>query len=584
MKALKYLNKYFFQYKYYFLIGILITVFSKILALEWPEIVGDSLDVVDEYRLKGSITLEELKSELFKNFLYIIGFAMLSGFFTFLMRQTIIVSSRKIEFDLKNEIYAQYQRLSSNFYKQNRTGDLMNRISEDVSKVRMYFGPAIMYSINLVLLFVIAFTKMININVKLTLYTVAPMPVLSLSIFLLSKLINERSQIVQLYLSKLTTLSQEVMSGVNVIKSYGLEPQKNKEFKSLAEETKKTNINLYKAQAFFFPLMVLLIGISNLMVIYIGGMEYIAGNIGIGVIAEFIIYVNMLTWPVAALGWVSSIIQQAEASQARINEFLEEDPEIKNHSEKSSKISGSIKFKNVSLRYPDTNILALDRVNLNIKKGQTIAILGKTGSGKSSILQLIARLYDSTEGDVLIDETNIKDLNLYDLRDSIGTVPQEPFLFSESISENIRFGKSDASEQEIMEAAKQAAIHDNIMLFNEKYNTILGERGVTLSGGQKQRVSIARAIIKDPKILLFDDCLSAVDTDTEALILEGIEKASKGKTSIIVSHRISSAKHADFIYVLDEGRIVQEGNHSKLIEEQGYYKALYEQQLLEKEF
>jgi ATP-binding cassette subfamily B protein len=460
----------------------------------------------------------------------------------------------------------------------------MNRISEDVSKVRMYFGPAIMYSINLVLLFIIAFTKMININVKLTLYTVAPMPVLSLSIFLLSKLINERSQIVQLYLSKLTTLSQEVMSGVNVIKSYGLEPQKNKEFKSLAEETKKTNINLYKAQAFFFPLMVLLIGISNLMVIYIGGMEYIAGNIGIGVIAEFIIYVNMLTWPVAALGWVSSIIQQAEASQARINEFLEEDPEIKNHSEKSSKISGSIKFKNVSLRYPDTNILALDRVNLNIKKGQTIAILGKTGSGKSSILQLIARLYDSTEGDVLIDETNIKDLNLYDLRDSIGTVPQEPFLFSESISENIRFGKSDASEQEIMEAAKQAAIHDNIMLFNEKYNTILGERGVTLSGGQKQRVSIARAIIKDPKILLFDDCLSAVDTDTEALILEGIEKASKGKTSIIVSHRISSAKHADFIYVLDEGRIVQEGNHSKLIEEQGYYKALYEQQLLEKEF
>ena len=584
MKALKYLNKYFFQYKYYFLIGIIITVFSKILALEWPEIVGDSLDVVDDYRLKGNITLEELKSELLKNFLYILGFAMLSGFFTFLMRQTIIVSSRKIEFDLKNEIYAQYQRLSSNFYKQNRTGDLMNRISEDVSKVRMYFGPAIMYSINLVLLFVIAFTKMININVKLTLYTVAPMPILSLSIYLLSKLINERSQTVQLYLSKLTTLSQEVMSGVNVIKSYGLEPQKNKEFVALAEETKKTNINLYKAQALFFPLMVLLIGISNLMVVYIGGMEYIAGNIGIGVIAEFIIYVNMLTWPVAALGWVSSIIQQAEASQTRINEFLEEDPEIKNHSEESSEIGGSIQFKEVSLRYPDTNILALDRINLDIKKGQTIAILGKTGSGKSSILQLIARLYDSTDGEVLIDQTNIKDLNLYDLRESIGTVPQEPFLFSESIADNIRFGKSDASENEIMQAAKQAAIHDNIMLFNEKYNTILGERGVTLSGGQKQRVSIARAIIKDPKILLFDDCLSAVDTDTEALILEGIEKASKGKTSIIVSHRISSAKHADYIYVLDQGRIVQEGDHNKLIEESGYYKSLYEQQLLEKEF
>ncbi len=584
MKALKYLNKYFFQYKYYFLIGIIITVFSKILALEWPEIVGDSLDVVDDYRLKGNITLEELKTALFKNFLYILGFAMLSGFFTFLMRQTIIVSSRKIEFDLKNEIYAQYQRLSSNFYKQNRTGDLMNRISEDVSKVRMYFGPAIMYSINLVLLFVIAFTKMININVKLTLYTVAPMPILSLSIYLLSKLINERSQTVQLYLSKLTTLSQEVMSGVNVIKSYGLEPQKNKEFEALAEETKKTNINLYKAQALFFPLMVLLIGISNLMVVYIGGMEYIAGNIGIGVIAEFIIYVNMLTWPVAALGWVSSIIQQAEASQTRINEFLEEDPEIKNHSEKPSEIRGSIQFKEVSLRYPDTNILALDKINLDIKTGQTVAILGKTGSGKSSILQLIARMYDSTNGEVLIDKTNIKDLNLYDLRESIGTVPQEPFLFSESIADNIRFGKSDASETEIKEAAKQAAIHDNIMLFNEQYNTILGERGVTLSGGQKQRVSIARAIIKDPKILLFDDCLSAVDTDTEALILEGIEKASKGKTSIIVSHRISSAKHADYIYVLDQGRIVQEGDHNKLISDSGYYKSLYEQQLLEKEF
>ncbi len=584
MKALKYLNKYFFQYKYYFLIGIIITVFSKILALEWPEIVGNSLDVVDDYRLKGNITLEELKHELFKNFLYIVGFAVLSGFFTFLMRQTIIVSSRKIEFDLKNEIYEQYQRLSSNFYKQNRTGDLMNRISEDVSKVRMYFGPAIMYSINLVLLFVIAFTKMININVKLTLYTVAPMPILSLSIYLLSKLINERSQTVQLYLSKLTTLSQEVMSGVNVIKSYGLEPQKNQEFAALAEETKKTNINLYKAQALFFPLMVLLIGISNLMVVYIGGMEYISGSIGIGVIAEFIIYVNMLTWPVAALGWVSSIIQQAEASQTRINEFLEEDPEIKNHREESSKIQGSIQFKEVSLRYPDTNILALDSINLDIKKGQTVAILGKTGSGKSSILQLIARLYDCTAGEVLIDNTNIKDINLYDLRESIGTVPQDPFLFSESIADNIRFGKSDASEIEIMQAAKQAAIHDNIMLFNDKYETILGERGVTLSGGQKQRVSIARAIIKDPKILLFDDCLSAVDTDTEALILEGIEKASKGKTSIIVSHRISSAKHADYIYVLDEGRIVQDGDHNKLIEEKGYYKDLYEQQLLEKEF
>lgn len=583
MKALKYLNKYFFKYKYYFLIGIFITVFSKILALAWPGIVGDSLDVVDDYRLHQSITLEELKHELLINFLKIVGYAVLSGFFTFLMRQTIIVSSRNIEFDLKNEIYDQYQRLSSRFYKQNRTGDLMNRISEDVSKVRMYFGPAIMYSINLVLLFVIAFTKMININVKLTLWTIAPMPILSISIFILSKVINERSQIVQKYLSKLTTLTQEVMSGINVIKSYNLEDHKESDFDLLANETKDKNIDLYKAQALFFPLMVLLIGISNLMVIYIGGMEYIKGAIGIGVIAEFIIYVNMLTWPVAALGWVTSIIQQAEASQQRINEFLEEVPEIVNGKQDKSSIKGAIKFENVSLVYPDTNIKALDTINLNIPEGKSIAILGKTGSGKSSVLQLIARLYDASSGTVYIDDVPIKDINLYDLRNHIGTVPQEPFLFSESIADNIRFGKEDATIKEIENASKMAAIHDNIVGFNQGYETILGERGVTLSGGQKQRVSIARAFIKKPEILLLDDSLSAVDTETEAQILEGIKLISKGRTSVIVSHRVSSAKNADYIYVLDQGKIVQEGNHDVLIKMQGYYKSLYEQQLLEKE-
>jgi len=583
MKALKYLNKYFFKYKYYFLVGIFITVFSKILALAWPGIVGNSLDVVDDYRMHHSITLEELKHELLINFLKIVGYAILSGFFTFLMRQTIIVSSRNIEFDLKNEIYDQYQRLSSRFYKENRTGDLMNRISEDVSKVRMYFGPAIMYSINLILLFVIAFTKMININVKLTLWTIAPMPILSISIFILSKVINERSQIVQKYLSKLTTLTQEVMSGINVIKSYNLEGHKESDFDKLADETKNKNINLYKAQALFFPLMVLLIGISNLMVIYIGGMEYINGVIGIGVIAEFIIYVNMLTWPVAALGWVTSIIQQAEASQQRINEFLEEVPEILNSNQNKSSIKGSIKFENVSLVYPDTNIKALDAINLNIPAGKSIAILGKTGSGKSSILQLIARLYDASSGTVFIDDTPIKDINLYDLRNHIGTVPQEPFLFSESIADNIRFGKENATMDEIEEASKMAAIHENIISFNQGYDTILGERGVTLSGGQKQRVSIARAFIKKPDILLLDDSLSAVDTETEAQILNGIKQVSKGRTSVIVSHRVSSAKNADYIYVLDQGKIVQEGSHDSLIKMQGYYKSLYDQQLLEKE-
>lgn len=583
MKALKYLNKYFYQYKFYFIIGIVITVFSKILALAWPEIVGNSLDVVDDYRIHKTISLDTLKNELVINTLKIVGFAVLSGFFTFLMRQTIIVSSRKIEYDLKNEIYAQYQRLSQNFYKQNRTGDLMNRISEDVSKVRMYFGPAIMYSINLVLLFIIAFTKMISINITLTLWTIAPMPILSISIFILSKVINERSQIVQVYLSKLTTLSQEVMSGVNVIKSYNLEPFKKADFEVLADETKSKNINLYKTQALFFPLMVLLIGISNLMVIYIGGMEYIAGNIGIGVIAEFIIYVNMLTWPVAALGWVSSIIQQAEASQQRINEFLEEVPEIQNNIEKKFEMEGAIRFDKVSLIYPDTNIKALDEINLEIPAGKTVAILGKTGSGKSTVLQLISRLYDATSGQVYIDDKPIQDVNLYDLRNQIGTVPQEPFLFSETIADNIRFGKENASQEEIEEASKKAAIHDNIVEFTKGYETILGERGVTLSGGQKQRVSIARAIIKAPKILLFDDCLSAVDTETETKILDGISDASKGKTAVIVSHRISSAKHADYIYVLDNGKIVQEGSHKSLIQKEGYYKSLYNQQLLEKE-
>jgi len=582
LKELQYINNYFFKYKRQLLIGILITVLSKFLTLKIPQIIGDSLNVVEEYQ-NGEITnLEEVKHQLFINILLIVGVALCSGFFTFLMRQTIIVTSRLIEFDLKNEIYQQYQRLSLNFYKKNRTGDLMNRISEDVSKVRMYVGPAIMYSINMIVLFAVGFTQMISIDVKLTMYTLIPFPLLSISIFILSKVIHKRSTIVQEYLSKLTTFNQEFFSGINVVKSYGIETSVIKDFDKIANESKEKNIHLQKANALFFPLMILLIGISNLFVIYIGGTQYINGEIQFGTIIEFMLYVNILTWPVAVVGWVTSMVQQAEASQARINEFLKEIPEIQNTNTLSSELNGNVTFKNVTFTYDDTNITALKNINFTVKSGETLAVLGKTGSGKSTIIELISRLYDTKIGSVLLDEIPIKEVNLNAVRSQIGFVPQDPFLFSESIEENIKFGKESATKEEIISAAKNADVHDNIINFPNGYKTILGERGVTLSGGQKQRISIARAIIKEPKILIFDDCLSAVDTETEEKILSNLEIISKNITTFIVSHRVSSAKKADKIIVLNDGEIIQKGTHNDLIHVDGYYKSLYEQQLLEK--
>lgn len=583
MKALQYLNKYFSKYKWRLLLGLLITVFSKLLALRVPRIISNSLDAVEDY-INGDLTdLANVKQTLLYNILIILGVTILAGILTFFMRQLIIVTSRLIEFDLKNEIYQQYQKLSIDFYKNNRTGDLMNRISEDVSKVRMYFGPAIMYSVNTIVLFVVGFTQMIKIDYKLTLYTLLPFPVLSVSIFYLSKQINKKTTIAQKFLSKLTTYNQEFFSGINVVKSYATEKTVIAGFDSLAEEAKEKNIDLSKIQALFFPLMILLIGISNIIVLYIGGRQYIAGEIKIGVIAEFILYVNILTWPVAMVGWITSIIQQAEASQKRINEFLKQEPEIKNSSNTKTKINGDIEFKNVSLTYKDTNITALKNISFTVKSGETIAILGKTGSGKTSIINLIARLYDSTEGAILIDQKQIKEINLYDLRHQIGFVPQDPFLFSDTIENNIKFGKQDATEEEIIEAAKNAVIHSNISEFKNGYKTILGERGVTLSGGQKQRTSIARAIIKNPEILIFDDCLSAVDTETEENILANLNRISKNKTTFIISHRISSAKNADKIIIINDGKIIQQGTHNQLIKKEGYYKELYQQQLLEKE-
>ncbi len=556
---------------------------AKVFALQIPQLIKESLNIVEDYRYDRITDLEIVKSQLIINILYIIGAALLSGFFTFMMRQTLIVMSRLIEFDLKNEIFQQYEHLSLNFYKRNRTGDLMNRISEDVGKVRMYFGPAIMYTMNMLVLFIIAITKMWNIDTKLTLYTLLPLPVLSLSIYLLSRVINKRSNIVQQYLSKLTTYAQETFSGLNVVKAYSIESFTSKSFEELANTNKDKNISLFKAQALFFPLMLLLIGISNILVIYIGGMQYINGEIAnIGIIAEFIIYVNMLTWPVAVVGWVTSIVQQAEVSQSRINQFLMEKPNIINHETAKSDILGDIEFKNVSFTYEDTGITALKNVSFKIKQGETLAILGRTGSGKSTIAALIARLYDVSSGTIFIDNKPIKEVNLDSLRESIGFVPQDAFLFSDTIKDNIKIGNELASDEQIEQAAKSAYIYHNIEGFNQKFETLVGERGVTLSGGQKQRISIARALISNPEILIFDDCLSAVDTETEEIILQNLKEATKDKTTIIISHRASSVKNADHIIILEDGEIAEAGTHDELVEKTGYYQDIYNQQLEEK--
>ncbi|MXO06912.1 ABC transporter ATP-binding protein [Flavobacterium sp. HBTb2-11-1] len=590
MKELSYLNKYFIKYKYSFSLGILITIIAQIFSLFTPKLISKSLNAIENFdklsaaEQKSEIVIATFRQDLIHNVLLIIGTTIVAGFLTFLMRQTLIVMSRHIEFDLKNEVFRQYENLSQNFYKQNRTGDLMNRISEDVSKVRMYVGPAVMYTINTAIRFAIVILYMYNVSPLLTLYTILPLPILSYCIFKLSSEINKRSTTFQQYLSKVSSFTQEIFSGIRVIKAYSLENQHQNNMVDLAEESKRKSLSLARVQSLFGPLMIALIGISNLVVIYFGGVMYINGSIpNIGTIAEFILYVNMLTWPVASLGWVSSMVQEAEASQKRLNEFLKIEPEIKNNNENTSEIQGNISFENVSFTYQDTNIEALKNVSFTVKKGETLAILGKTGSGKSTILSLISRLYDVTEGEVKIDGNEISTLNLNDLRNNIGIVPQDAFLFSDTIKNNIKFGNQNATDEEVIEAAKNAVVHDNIIAFNKQYDTVLGERGITLSGGQKQRVSIARAIIKNPAILLFDDCLSAVDTETEEMILNNLFEISKDKTTIIVSHRVSSAKNADKIIILEDGKIIQQGSHNQLINQEGYYASLYLKQLSEKE-
>ncbi|MDC0629517.1 ABC transporter ATP-binding protein/permease [Flavobacteriaceae bacterium] len=581
MKELQFLNKYFIKYRFRIILGILITIASKIFALFTPQLIGKSITLISD-QIKAPVDTEVFRYEMSLNILYIIGAAIATGLFTFLMRQTIINVSRYVEFDLKNEIYNHYQHLSIAFYKRNRTGDLMSRISEDVSKVRMYIGPAVMYTINTLTLFIVALFYMYNKAPSLTLYTILPLPVLSISIYFLSKLIHKQSTIVQAHLSTLSSSTQEFFSGIWITKAYALETQTEETFSNLANAQREKRLGLSKIQAVFYPLMLLLIGASNLLVIYIGGQQYMDGQIqDLGTIAEFIIYVNMLTWPVASIGWVTSLVQEAEASQKRINEFLKETPSIQSPNETPSSIGGEIVFKDVYFTYEDTNIEALKGVSFEVKKGKTLAIIGNTGSGKSTILELIGRLYDVDRGTIEIDGKSIKTLNLNSLRSNIGFVPQDPFLFSDTLKNNIKFGNQNATDLEVIDAAKKAVVHENILNFKKGYDTILGERGITLSGGQKQRVSIARAFIKKPQILLLDDCLSAVDTETEEQILNNIELVTTNKTTIIVSHRISSAKNADSIVVLNDGVITQKGTHDTLISVEGYYKELYQKQLRE---
>ncbi len=604
--------------------GFLFIICSNIFAVYAPQVVRGAFDLmkeaIDEYNTMeetGSTTLQLPEAIVLMNSLFgsdqgpiadlnskkelgdlilqlsiilavlYFALAVFKGIFLFFTRQTLIVMSRHIEYDLKNEIFDHYQKLDLAFYKRNNTGDLMNRISEDVTRVRMYLGPAVMYTINLIVLFILAISAMLSVSVSLTLYVLLPLPVMSVIIYYVSTIINKKSERVQAQQSRLSTMTQEAFSGIRVLKAFNKTHFYSREFDRESDEYKTRQLSLVKVDALFMPTIILLIGLSTMLTIYVGGMMVIngEGGISVGNIAEFVIYVNMLTWPFAAVGWVTSLVQRAAASQERINEFLQQEPTIRNNRVESTPIQGKIEFKNVSFRYPDTGIEAITGLSLKVNPGEVLAIMGRTGSGKSTIANLICRLFDADKGEVLIDDTPIEDLNLYDLRRSIGYVPQDVFLFSESIAGNIGFGMDHEgwSMEQIEAAAANADVLDNIKSFRKSFETVLGERGITLSGGQKQRVSIARAIAKDPGILIFDDCLSAVDTETEENILNSLKRVMKGKTAVIMSHRVSSVKNADHIIVLDAGQVAEEGTHDSLLSRNGLYAELYQRQLAEEQ-
>lgn len=552
-----------------------------------PQQIRTALDFVQgeiqEYKSMGEIAQGELGSKLLIFAGIVIGFSILKGIFMYFMRQTIIVMSRLIEYDLRKEIFGHMEMMDLAYFKRNKTGDFMSRISEDVSKVRMYLGPAILYGINLTTLFALTIFSMFKVSVTLSLYTLLPLPILSLSIYYVSSRINYRSGLIQKQLSALTSVAQEVFSGIRVIKSYVKEDQFATHFEKESEEFKSKSLDLARINALFFPVMILLISASTIIVIYAGGVEVAKGNITTGNIAEFIIYVNMLTWPVTSIGWIASLIQQAEASQQRINELLMEKSQLDRAGETVENLEGDIKFDNVSFVYPDSGIKALKNVSFHLKPGEKMAIIGKTASGKSSIADLILRMYDATEGSILLDDRNIKDHDLDNVRRKIGYVPQDVFLFSDTVTKNIGFGNREITQEEAEEYAEYASVHKEIMELPDGYDTLMGERGVTLSGGQKQRISIARAFVKDPDIVILDDCLSAVDTDTEQRIMKYLNEALQNRTSIIITHRIHNLLSFDKILVLEDGRIIEMGTHEELIQTGGYYKDMLEQQSIGEE-
>lgn len=587
MKSLAYLNKYLLKYKWRLILGSIFITASNYFGVIMPSIVKDAIDAFEKkiLSLKEGSGLSVDEADIMETAIYLaliyIGISLLRGFFVFLNRQTIIIMSRLIEYDLKNEIYGHYQKLTPAFYKNNNTGDLMNRISEDVSKVRMYLGPAIMYSINLLVLSVLTIYYMISVNVELTLYALAPLPIMTVMIYYISKIMNKKSEEVQVQQSLISTFVQESFSGIRVVKAYNMQKSLSASFLDGVNGYKKKSMQLATINAFFFPVIVLLIGISTILTVYIGGIKANAGIITNGDIAAFVIYVNMLTWPFASIGWVTSMVQRAAASQRRINEFLEQEPSIFSKENAVDMKEGELKFNQVSFVYPDSGIKALNEVSFVLPHGKTLGIIGETGSGKSTVADMVARLYEVSSGEISIGGHVIEDIELTQLRNSIGYVPQDAFLFSDSIANNIKFGLNELAENsdELMkQAAKDAHIYNNIVEFEKGFETIVGERGITLSGGQKQRVSIARAIIKHPNILIFDDCLSAVDTETEDIILRNLKRIMTGKTSIIISHRISSLEHADLIIVMHDGEIIERGTHTQLLAQNGYYASLNEKQ------